>query len=208
MSDSKMTFSYKGNDRKYELTLTGEDADYLPKAMVTFADFLRGVGFTWVGVEQIDCDDKPFETKNYLFHGNYKSGDYDDWGESWYRERDVDDTEQTEINKAASDYWGKDDKFIQDPDDIDVGDSVYYHGKGTPDPQNEHHGFRGTKLHYSEGTVIKISDSAFGLRVLVKWNNWNDGHSGMGDVTDALVSDKCFWWSNIDNLYKVNDTKF
>lgn len=208
MNDSKLTFSYEGWDRKYKLTLTGEDADYLPKVMVTFADFLRGVGFTWVGVEQLDCDDKSFPTKNYLFHGNYKSGDYDDWGEPWYRERDVDeveDTEQTEINKAASDYY---DKFIQDPDDIDVGDKVYYHGNGTPDPQNEHHGFRGTKLNYSEGTVIKISDSAFGLRVLVKWNNWNDGHNGMGDVTDALVSDTCYWWSNIDNLYKVNDTTF
>jgi hypothetical protein len=212
MSDepSNMIFGYSGFGRQFTYELHGEEADYLPKAMATFAEFLRAAGFGWVAVDQVEGQKiNGIKTKDYLFRGDYKWGHNTDWAESWFEpdanyffddedegpETPDDDEEQEVINKAAHSYW--------DSAVISVGSPVVYHGNGTPDAQHGHGGFKKVDLQFLEGTVIKIADSPLGKRVLVKWRHWYDGHNGMGDDPDAKVSDTSYWWSNLDNLYKA-----
>jgi hypothetical protein len=216
---SRMIFGYSGFGREFTYELTGEEADYLPKAMATFAEFLRAAGFCWVAVDQVEGKRlNGIKTKDYLFRGDYKWDDTTNWAESWYEPEETyffddedegpetpdDDEEQAVINEAARSYW---DQAVEtarfNPTDINVGDWVYYHGNGTPDQTNSHGGYKGVDLQFLQGKVHKLADSPLGKRVLVKWNNWYDGHNGMGDVPEAKVSDTSYWWSNLDNLYKA-----
>ena len=222
MSDfdnSVMTFSYSGYGRNIHLKLNGEEADYLPKVMATFAEFCRAVGFVWVSVDQVEGQSlKGYTTKNYLFRGDYKWDDNTDWAETYngsvptdWPEFD-DDEEQDVVNQSAEDYW--DDWNLDDrewDDSITPGDTVFYHGHGAPEttlndreePQ-AHGGRTGVTLVNMKGTVVAVTNSPVGPRVLVKWNNWNDGHNGMGDDPNAIMSSKNYWWSNINNVSKSN----
>jgi hypothetical protein len=61
---------------EFTYELIGEEADYLPKAMQTFAEFLRACGYGWVTVKQIDGEriDTPvgrIKPADYLFSGDY-----------------------------------------------------------------------------------------------------------------------------------------
>jgi len=217
---SKMMFSYAGFGRVFNFELTGEDADYLPKAMQTFAEFLRAAGFCWVAVDQINGkNENGTVTDHYLFRGDYKWNDSTNWAEPWHKsdkdyfyddedegpETPDDDEEQEVINKAAHSYWDQavDTVRFSKPTDINVGDNVVYHANGTPDQEHKHGGYKQVNLQFLEGKVIKLADSPLGKRILVKWRNWYDGHNGMGDDPDAKVSDTSYWWSNLDNLYKA-----
>lgn len=216
---SKMTLSYSGYDRDISITLNGEKADYLPKVMETFAEFCRAVGFVWVAVDQVAGKSlKGYKTKNYLFRGDYKWDEDTSWAEptgdfpeDFFEQYDDDEeeVEQEEINKAASDYWDN----IVDKAALPVkaGDTVYYHGRGEPEttlnqkeePQG-HGGHTGVSLLNMRGTVIKLDDTPVGVRALVKWDNWHDGHNGMGGDPNARVRDRSYWWSNINNIVKAN----
>jgi len=222
MSDepSKMIFGYSGFGREFTYELTGEEADYLPKAMATFAEFLRAAGFCWVAVDQVEGQKlNGIKTKDYLFRGDYKWNDSTNWADPWHKsdkdyfyddedegpETPDDDEEQEVINKAAHSYWDQavDTVRFSKPTDINVGDNVVYHANGTPDQEHKHGGYKQVNLQFLEGKVIKLADSPLGKRILVKWRNWYDGHNGMGDDPDAKVSDTSYWWSNLDNLYKA-----
>lgn len=219
--DSKMTLSYSGFGRDISITLNGEEADYLPKVMVAFAEFCRAAGFVWVSVDQVDGESKNgYTTKNYLFSGNYKWDDdkewhvvkpfYDMWSPDGVEDDDdEEDEEQQEINKAASDYW--DNLIDKGGFAVKPGDTVYYHGRGEPETtlnQNEepqgHGGHTGVTLINMRGEVIKVEDTPVGVRALVKWENWNDGHNGMGGDPDARLGDRNYWWSNINNIVVSN----
>lgn len=213
---SVMTLSYSGFGRDVTITLNGEDADYLPKVMVSFAEFCRAVGFCWVAVDQVEGESlKGFKTKNYLFRGNYQWNEDTSWAENDYTQEDFWDLFETEqqdvVNKAASDYWDNAvDKAVAD-DQINAGDTVFYHGRGAGETTlNDHeqpqgHGGRtGVSLVNMKGTVVSVTNSPVGLRVLVKWNNWFDGHNGMGDDPNAIMSAKNYWWSSVDNVAKSN----
>lgn len=207
---AEVNFIYSGYGRHVNFYLKDEDADYLPRLLTAFAEYLRACGFTYVDVE---------ETKGgYLFHKNFDSKTSDDtWSRPEFSELfglsddEEDEEEQSEINQAAEDYWDTtvDDANLEEG--IEPGDTVYYHGKGTPEttlnqreePQG-HGGINGISLVNMLGKTIKISDTPVGTRVLVKWNNWHDGHNGMGDDPDAKMSDRNYWWSNIDNLSLSN----
>lgn len=201
--DSNMTFSYNGWGRNISMTIEDDDADFLPKVLDNVAAFLRAVGFEYVGVRK--------ESKTYVFHHEY------DWKEASLEEASssdlddlLDELDQAQINKAAEDYWDNAiDKALSD--ELTPGDVVFYHGRGTPetnlnrkDEPQGHGGNHGVSLVNMEGTVIKTFDSPTGLRVLVKWDNWNDGHNGMGDDPDAKMGSTSYWWSNVDNMNKVN----
>ena len=226
MSDfdnSVMTFSYSGFGRNIHIKLTGEEADYLPKAMATFAEFCRAVGFVWVSVDMVEGESlKGYTTKNYLFRGNYKWDDETPWAETyngsepedWPWSEDEDhDAEMEALGKAAADYWDEmfDEDYPEYSEDINAGDTVFYHGHGAPEttlndreePQ-AHGGRTGVTLVNMKGTVVAVSNSPVGPRVLVKWSNWNDGHNGMGDDPNAIMSAKNYWWSNINNVSKSN----
>lgn len=202
---SKATFHYEGFGREFKVTLDGDDAEYLPKLLITFADFLRSSGFTYVGVKEM--------ADGYLFHKNYDNDDDETWGETYNSEffSMSDDDLQAEINQAAAEYWDKAvDQAVAD-EQINAGDTVFYHGRGAGEttlneleqPQG-HGGHKGVSLVNMKGVVKMITSSPVGPRVLVKWNNWNDGHNGMGDDPNAVMSDKSYWWSNIDNVSKSN----
>lgn len=214
--NSKMTLSYSGFGRDVSITLNGEDADYLPKVMVAFAEFCRAVGFCWVAVDQVEGESlKGFKTKNYLFRGNYQWDDDTSWADNDYTKEDwwdVFETEQQDaVNKAAEDYWDKTVDKAVDDEQINAGDTVFYHGRGAGEttlneleqPQG-HGGHKGVSLVNMKGVVKMVTSSPVGPRVLVKWNNWNDGHNGMGDDPNAVMSDKSYWWSNVDNVAKSN----
>lgn len=222
MSDfdnSVMTFSYSGFGRNIHIKLSGEEADYLPKAMATFAEFCRAVGFVWVSVDQVEGESlKGYKVKNYLFRGNYKWDDETSWAETYNGSEPEDwpwsenEEEQDVVNQSAEDYW--DDWNLDDrewDDSIIPGDTVFYHGHGAPEttlndreePQ-AHGGRTGVTLVNMKGTVVAVSNSPVGPRVLVKWSNWNDGHNGMGDDPNAIMSAKNYWWSNINNVSKSN----
>lgn len=203
---SKATFHYEGFGREFKVTLDGDDAEYLPKLLTTFADFLRSSGFTYVGVEQT--------TAGYLFHKNYDMNDDETWGEPYNSEffNLSDEEVQSEINQAAEDYWERVvDEAVTDSEQINAGDTVFYHGRGAGEttlneleqPQG-HGGHKGVSLVNMKGTVVMVTSSPVGPRVLVKWNNWNDGHNGMGDDPNAIMSAKNYWWSNVDNVSKSN----
>lgn len=218
--ESRMNFLYTGFGRHINISLNGEDADYLPKVMVAFAEFCRSVGFVWVKVDQTEADGaKGYKVKNYLFTDNYKWDDDTSWADNDYTKDELldlyEDDLQDAVNKAASDYWDKtvDDvnrEFTKD-DNIEAGDTVFYHGRGAGEttlneleqPQG-HGGHKGVSLVNMKGVVKMITSSPVGPRVLVKWNNWNDGHNGMGDDPNAVMSAKNYWWSNVDNVSKSN----
>jgi len=202
---SKATFHYEGFGREFKVTLDGDDAEYLPKLLITFADFLRSSGFTYVGVKET--------ADGYLFHKNYDMEDDESWGETYNSEffNMSDDDLQAEINQAAEDYWDKAVDQAASDETIEAGDTVFYHGRGAGEttlneleqPQG-HGGHKGVSLVNMKGVVKMITSSPVGPRVLVKWNNWNDGHNGMGDDPNAVMSDKSYWWSNVDNVAKSN----
>jgi len=210
IGDSKMTFTYSGFGKNLEYTLDGEDADYLPKALVTFANFLRATGFGWVGVKPIPTKrEAGYTTDDYLFHSDYqwKTSDEEEFAEDWHRTAvSVDDPEdeQEEINQAAHDYWDKVVDEAVDEQLFNVGDTVYYNAKGQPDEQHGHNGRTGVKLNMMRGTVVKVSDSPIGHRVLVEFDNWNDGHNGMGEDPDARMGASNYWWTDINNISLTN----
>lgn len=218
--DSHLCFHYKGFGRELRIHLEGNEAEYLPKILTTFADFLRASGFVYVGVIEM--------ADGYLFHKNYSKNDDDSWGDidnsEFFGLSDDDDDEEdgwpepedvpVEAYRSASDYWDKEiDKYLQETEasvvGFEAGDIVFYHGRGTPEttlnlreePQG-HGGHNGVSLMNMRGKVIKIDETPVGLRALVRWDNWNDGHNGMGGDPDAKVSDQCYWWSNINNISK------
>lgn len=215
--ESRMNFTYTGFGRHINISLDGEEADYLPKVMATFAEFCRSVGFVWVKVDQTEADgEKGYKVKNYLFTGNYKWDEDTTWAEtsppdsSWWDI--VDDEQPEEVNQAASDYWDDlVDEAVAQSEPVEAGDTVFYHGRGAGEttlneleqPQG-HGGHKGVSLVNMKGTVVMVTSSPVGPRVLVKWNNWNDGHNGMGDDPNAVMSAKNYWWSNVDNVSKSN----
>lgn len=199
--DSHICFHYNGFGREIRIHLEGNEAEYLPKILTTFADFLRASGFVYVGVKEM--------ADGYLFHKHYSKDDDDSWAETYNSEffglADDDDEEQEEINHAASEYW---DTLIDKAGHaVKVGDTVYYHGRGEPEttlnekeePQG-HGGRTGVTLLNMRGSVVKIEDTPVGVRALVQWDNWHDGHNGMGGDPNARMSDRNYWWSNINNL--------
>ena len=216
MNDNpQLSFHYKGYGREFTYTLDGEDADYLPPIMRNFAEFLRAVSFGYIGVRPQFRKKDIGTVTEYLFHTeyDYTQSDEERIEDYWHHyDEDSDDEEQDVINEAADSYYSGTSNikkpFISEADGIAIGDCVYYNGHGTPDAQNQHHGFTGVSLKFSEGRVTKLTDSPVGKRALVQWKNWNDGHNGMGDDPDAKVGDKSYWWVNVDNLYIVNDTNF
>jgi hypothetical protein len=201
--DSNMTFSYNGWGRNVSMTIEDDDADFLPKVLDNVATFLRAVGFEYVGVRK--------EDKTYVFHHEYNWKDASLEEETEFDLEDIlEEFAQAAINKAAEDYW---DEAINKAlsDNLSPGDTVFYHGKGTAevglnrnDEAQGHGGYHGVSLVNMEGTVVKNTDSVTGPRVLVRWNNWNDGHNGMGDDPDAKMGSTNYWWSNLDNVSKVN----
>lgn len=207
IGDSKMTFTYQGFGKNLEYVLDGEDADYLPKAVETFAEFLRACGFIYVGAKKVPSSkDRSMDINrsDYLIHSDYKWSDEhsleDDFSSLF---DDDEEEEQEEINQAAHDYWDKAvDEAFDEPElePYDVGDTVYYNAKGQPDEQHGHNGRSGVKLNMMRGTVVKITDSPLGRRVLVKFDNWNDGHNGMGDDPDARVGASNYWWTDVNNV--------
>lgn len=193
--DSKMTFSYNGWGRNVSMSIENDDADFLPKVLDNFAAYLRAVGFEYVGVRK--------DGKSYVFHHEY------DWHEPSLEEEaenDLDDLmsdiAQEEAVKAADDYWDKaiNEALDRTSKEFKKGDTVLYNSKGRADEQHKHGGYKGVSLHYMEGVVKDIQDSPVGTRVLVKWNNWHDGHNGMGSDPDAKMSDKSYWWTDANNL--------
>lgn len=207
---STMSFHYNGYGKNLVFNLIEDNADYLPKILQNFAEFLRASGFVYVAAKKVPSPDGKVRS-DYLFHSEY----------NWRDAQDLEDTnELDDINKAAFDYWGQAvdnavwDKekantpkksYQADVDNLVVGSLVYYHGEGTPDQQNEHHGYHGVSLKYSEGVVKMLTDTPLGKRALVSWRSWYDGHNGLGDDEAATVGDKSYWWSDVDNLYITND---
>lgn len=206
IGDSKMTFTYSGFGKNLEFVLNGEDADYLPKAMTTFAEFLRSVGFGWVGVKNIPAKrEAGYTSDDYLFHGSYAwNTNEEEFSEPWHRETftvEEEELDQAEINQAAHDYWDNTvDTATDSFENFNIGDTVYYNAKGQPDEQHGHNGRTGVKLNMMRGTVVKVSDSPLGHRVLVKFDNWNDGHNGMGEDPDARMGASNYWWTDINNV--------
>jgi hypothetical protein len=214
--EGELNFIYSGYGRHINFHLSEGDADYLPKVMATFAEFCRAVGFVWVSVDQVPGKGiKGYPTNDYLFRGDYKWDDSTDWAESWYRPDpevdDDDDDEQVEINQAAESYWDTEVDRANLEEGIEPGDTVYYHGKGTPETTPNHNeepqghgGNTGVSLVNMRGKVVKVYEAPTAIRVLVRWDNWNDGHNGMGDDPEARMADRNYWWSNIDNLSVSN----
>lgn len=201
--NTNMTFNYNGWGRNISMTVEDDDADFLPKVLDNVAAFLRAVGFVYVGVRK--------EGKTYVFHHEY------DWKEPSLEEEAgfdldelIDELDQADINKAADDYWDRAiDKALSD--DLSPGDTVFYHGKGTPedslnrkDEPQGHGGHHGVTLVNMRGVVIKTHEGPLGNRVLAKWDNWHDGHNGMGDDPEAKMGATNYWWSNVNNVSKVN----
>jgi len=202
-------FIYSGYGRHINFNLEGNDADYLPRMLTAFAEYLRAAGFVYVGVKET--------SDGYLFHKNYDVETDDDmwsrteFSELFNLEDDEDDDDQSEINQAASDYWDEQvDKAVAG-EEVEAGDTVFYHGRGEGETTlNDHeqpqgHGGRtGISLINMKGKVVMFTSSPVGPRVLVKWNNWYDGHNGMGDDPNAVMSAKNYWWSNVNNVSKSN----
>lgn len=196
---SSMTFSYSGWGRNVSMTTEDDDADFLPKVLDNVADFLRSVGFVYVGVRK--------EGKTYVFHHEY---DWKDPSLGEAADSDIEellkgcDDDQEEAVEAASDYW---DKLLDDAygnqtltSDLTVGDEVFYHGRGTSDASFGHNGFKGVSLVNMRGKVIDIKDSPIGKRVLIKVDNWFDGHNGFGSDPDAPMKATNYWWTDANNL--------
>lgn len=209
---TEVNFNYSGFGRDVSVTLNGDDAEYLPKLLTTFADFLRSSGFVYVGVREA--------TDGWHFHKHYDWEDDESWGETYNSEffNMSDEEVQAEINQAASDYWDEQVEQALRPSDkavageeVEAGDTVFYHGRGEGETTlNDHeqpqgHGGRtGISLINMKGKVVMVTSSPVGPRVLVKWNNWYDGHNGMGDDPNAVMSAKNYWWSNVNNVSKSN----
>lgn len=202
--NSNMTFSYNGWGRNVSMTIEDDDADFLPKVLDNVAAFLRAAGFEYVGVRKGDG-------KTYIFHHGY------DWHDASLEEETENDIEnlmediaQDEALKAADDYWETAIKVALDQtpwhkhQDIIKGDTVLYTSKGRADDQYTHSGYKGVSLHHMKGIVIDIQESPIGNRVLVKWDNWFDGHNGMGSDPDAKMSEKSYWWTDLQNLSVSN----
>lgn len=189
--ETKMTFYYDGWGHKVSLSVADDDADFLPKVMDNFASFLRAVGFEYVGVRK--------EGKSYVFHHEYK---WDDISCADEADEDI-ETVLDEVNQAASDYW---DKAVEDAlhDRFNRGDTVFYSGRGMSDDQYGHGGYKGVTLLNMKGKLIDHQDSPIGRRALVKWDNWFDGHNGMGSDPEAKVGDKSYWWTDLNNLTPSN----
>lgn len=182
--DSQMTFTYNGWGRNVSMTFENDDADFLPKVLDNVSVFLRAAGYEYVGVRK--------EGKTYVFHHEYKWQDPTDFA---YEEPDPQDI----INRVAEDYW---DNAVDAAlsDSFTKGHTVYYTGKGQPDQQYEHGGYKGVPLINMRGRLIDLQDSPVGRRALVRWDNWHDGHNGMGGDPDARVGDNMYWWTDVNNL--------
>lgn len=213
IGDSKMTLTYSGFGKNLEYVLDGEDADYLPKVVETFASFLRACGFVYVGAKKVPSSkiSEGIRRSDYLIHSDYNWEDEqtleDDFSFLLDDDYEEENEEQAEINQAAHDYWDKAVDTAVDADELepyDIGDTVYYSAKGQPDEQHGHNGRSGVKLNMMRGTVVKISDSPLGRRVLVKFDNWNDGHNGMGDDPDARMGASNYWWTDVNNVSLTN----
>ena len=204
-------FIYSGYGRHINYSLEDFDADYLPRMLSVFAEYLRACGFVYVDVRPVEG--------GWLFSKDYDSiNDDDTWSRPEFNSElygldddDDDDEDQSEINQAAEDYW---DKAVDDAvaaEEVEAGDTVFYHGRGEGETTlNDHeqpqgHGGRtGISLISMKGKVVMVTSSPVGPRVLVKWNNWYDGHNGMGDDPNAVMSAKNYWWSNVNNVSKSN----
>ena len=209
--NSKMTLSYKGFGKDVTFSLDNNNADYLPKVVETFAQFLRSAGFVYVGVEK--TPPKPGKTRSdYVIHSNYQWEDDEDLEDSYsvYLEDDVEEEQETkedfpvDIGKAAADYW---DKIIEDhfSDDVKIGDAIIYNGRGSPDKDAKypHAGNSGVSLKYKTGIVQAFSNDSGIPRYLIKFTDWTDGHNGMGEDPEAKMGEKNYWWVNLENISKV-----
>lgn len=206
------SFHYSGYNRNTSFTLEGSDADYLPRMVATFAEYLRTCGFVYVGVKPVG--------DGFLIHKDYKwEDDETTWSHPEFDETIADEMadifknigDQAEINQAAEDYWDKAVDEAVAAEEVSAGDTVFYHGRGEGETTlNDHeqpqgHGGRtGISLVNMKGKVVMVTSSPVGPRVLVKWNNWYDGHNGMGDDPNAVMSAKNYWWSNVNNVSKSN----
>lgn len=210
--DTKMTLSYKGFGKDVTFSLDNNNADYLPKVVETFAQFLRSVGFVYVGVEKTPPKDGRVRP-DYVIHSNYQwendedlESDYSVYLEDDVEEEELEEEEDfpVEASKAASNYW---DKVIEDhfSDDIKIGDAVIYNGRGSPDKDAKfpHAGQSGVSLKYKTGKVQAFSNESGIPRYLIKFTDWNDGHNGMGEDPDARMREKNYWWVNLENISKV-----
>jgi hypothetical protein len=202
--NSKMTLSYKGFGKDVTFSLDNNNADYLPKVVETFAQFLRSAGFVYVGVEK--TPPKPGKTRSdYVIHSNYQWEDDED-----LEDQNLDSLEKEEedypeeVNQAAHNYW---DKVVGDyfSDDLKIGDAVIYNGRGSPDKDAKypHAGQTGVSLKYKTGKIQAFSNESGIPRYLVKFTDWHDGHNGMGEDPDAKMREKNYWWVNLENISKV-----
>jgi len=213
--NSKMTLSYKGFGKDVTFSLDNNNADYLPKVVETFAQFLRSAGFVYVGVEKT----QPKQGKlrpDYVIHSNYQWEDNEDLESDYSEYLDDDEIEEEEelveeedtcpeeVNQAAHDYW---DNVVNDcfSDDLKIGDSVIYNGRGSPDKDAKfpHAGQSGVSLKYKTGKVQAFSNDSGIPRYLIKFTDWADGHNGMGEDPDARMREKNYWWVNLENISKV-----
>lgn len=216
--EGELNFIYSGYGRHINFHLDGGDADYLPKVMATFAEFCRALGFVWVKVDQVPGKSiKGYPTNNYLFSGHYKWEEDTLWAESSYKapaqessisNLEEDDEQPEEVTEALENYYGLNHKAWDDDglteDEPEVGDLVYYHGRGTENEKTAHGGYKHVPLLFLTGTIIKTKESVLGNKALVRWNNWHDGHNGLGDVPEARMNDDCYFWVFMDNLELAN----
>lgn len=210
--NSKMTLSYKGFGKDVTFSLDNNNADYLPKVVETFAQFLRSAGFVYVGVEK--TPPKQGKTRSdYVIHSNYQweededlEDNYSEYLEDEVEEEELEEEEDfpVEASQAASDYW---DKVIGDcfSEDLKIGASIVYHGRGNPDKDAKfpHAGQTGVSLKYKTGTIQAFNNESGIPRYLIKFTDWADGHNGMGEDPDARMREKNYWWVNSENISKV-----
>lgn len=200
--NTHITFNYSGFGRNISFSIDDSEAEFYPSIFKNFAEFMRTVGFSYIGVKKTE--------DGYLFHSKYTDDD-------WFDEQDIDNVNAV-YDKAleeASAYWdkqfeelrekAKDEQELRskEPPVLSEGDYVYYHGQGEPEDKFGHAGNTGVDLKHMRGLVIKVRDSHMGPRYLIRFDNWNDGHNGLGDDPDARMSSKAYWWVSPTNIAKA-----
>lgn len=86
------------------------------------------------------------------------------------------------------------------PYTLKVGDTVRHMGDGTGEEfqDSPYGGYEGQSLVGKTGTVIKDEYEYKEGEVLIDWNDWQDGHN-----QPISCDTGSRWWTNIDNLNKV-----
>lgn len=193
--NTNITFNYSGFGRNISFSIDNDEAEFYPSIFKNFAEFMRTVGFSYIGVKKTE--------DGYLFHSKYTDDD-------WFDEQDIDNVNWVydKAVKQASEYWDKQFEELREVSKeqsliFSEGDHVYYHGQGEPEDKFGHAGNSGVDLKHMRGLVVKVRDSQMGPRYLIRWDNWNDGHNGLGDDPDARMSSKAYWWVSPTNIAKA-----